>query len=467
MPTNPLLQAWIDEYDAIADEFVAAVSAEGAEFGKRDAWRARTESLKAELRESGALFRNACASITSGPISEACVACSTSLGSRTFTFSLKCHRDCYFCFNPNEDRYEERKSIDVDWRADFKALAAEGKEMTHLALTGGEPLLRPDETMAFFASARELWPDAHLRLYTTGDQLDLPMLKGLVESGLNEIRFSVKPDDAPELRNRTLEHLRMASAYALSLRKEAEEAGHIFKGRSNTAPGHRALALDVMVEMPVIPGDFEGMCQLLDELEDMGAFGINLLEFCYPFNNWPEFSKRGFTLKNPPYEVTYNYEYAGSLAIEGSEECCLELVRYAHERNMGLGVHYCSLANKHRSQISQQNASEKVAHPCYKLDPEDFFYKTIRVFGADVKPVRAFLERTQKRPGRMMGAQSWLYDAEDDCLYMHPRHLDALRRADLRTPLGDKISYAVSFNVIERHGADVVMREFKLELPYV
>ncbi len=464
MPANPVLQAWIDEYDAIAAEFMAAVSAEGAEFGERDAWRERTDGLVEKLRASNALFRNADASITSGPLSEACVACSTSLGSRTFTFSLKCHRNCYFCFNPNEESYEERLVEDVDWRADFKALAAEGRKMTHIALTGGEPLLRPDETMAFFSSARKLWPSVHLRLYTTGDQLTQEMLEELVESGLNEIRFSVKPDDTPELHERTLGHLRMASAYAVKLREEALARGVKLEGRSSTTLEHRDRALDVMVEMPVLPGDFEAMRKLLDELDAMGAFGINLLEFCHPFNNWPEFARRGFKLKNPPYEVTYNYEYAGSLAIEGSEETCLELVEYALKNDLGLGVHYCSLANKHRSQVSQQNASQKVAHPCYKMDQQDFFYKTVKVFGVDVRPVSAFLERTQKRPGRMFGGPSWSYDAEDDCLSLHPRHLEALKRADLRTSVGDKVSYAMSFNILEKHGSDTVLRELKLEL---
>lgn len=463
MTANPVLEAWINEYDAIEQEFMNAVRAEGAVFGERDAWREHTNALVEECLEQGALMRNANASITSGPISEACIACSTSLGSRTFTFSLKCHRNCYFCFNPNEENYEQRCVQNVDWRSDFEALAAEGREMTHIALTGGEPLLDPAETIALLSRARTMWPSAHLRIYTTGDQLTQEMLEDLVEAGLNEIRFSVKPDDTPELHERTLNHLRLASTYAKQLRAQAEADGNAPDGLSNTSPEHRARALDVMVEMPILPGDFDAMRELLDELEDMGAFGINLLEFCYPFNNWPEFARRGFELKNPPYEVTYNYEYAGSLAIEGSEETCLELVRYALERKMRLGVHYCSLANKHRSQISQQNMEAKLSHPCYQLDKGDFFFKTIKVFGRDVKPVHTFLERTQKRPGFAFGGPSWLYDAEDDCLQFHPRHLAAVKRADLRVPDGSRIMPAVSYNVAEMRNSGTYLRELKLE----
>lgn len=463
MTPNPLLNAWINEYESIAEEFVEAIVAQGCAFGERDAWRKETDALVDEARKKGALMRNAQASITSGPISEACIACSSSLGSRTFTFSLKCHRNCYFCFNPNEERYEERMVEDVDWRSDFDALVAEGRDMTHIALTGGEPLLNPAETVDFFMRARANWPKAHLRLYTTGDQLDQDMLEALVEAGMNEIRFSVKPDDGPELRKRTIEHLRMASAYAAQLREDAVRAGRRLKGRSNTSPQHRKRAFDVMVEMPVLPGDFETMRELLDELDAMGAFGINLLEFCYPFNNWPEFERRGFKLKNPPYEVAYNYEYAGSLAVEGSEQTCLELVRYALDNRLGLGVHYCSLANKHRSQVHMQNHSFALVNPCYKLDSEDFFYKTVRVFGADVKPVAAFLERTQKKAARKAAALSWSYDAQDDCLQFHPRHLAPLQKAGLRNGQGIPVSYALSYNILENQQGGVVIRELKLE----
>ena len=464
MAANPNLQAWLDEYDSIEREFVDAVRATGAKFGEPGAWRERTEALVEECREAGALMRNACASITSGPISEACTACSGTTESRTFTFSLKCHRSCYFCFNPNEQGYERRCAEYSDWRPDFDRIAAESGNLSHVALTGGEPLLDLAETAALFRRTRELWPGAHIRLYTTGDQLDQEMLEELVDAGMNEIRFSVKPDDGPEAHARTLANLRMTSAYAASLRAEAEAAGDAPQGPSNTDPTHRVRAFDVMVEMPVLPGDFEAMRELLDELEDMGAFGINLLEFCYPFSNWHEFEARGYALKNPPYRVTYNFEYAGALAVEGSEETCLELVRHALGRKMRLGVHYCSLENKHRSQISQQNRSAKVSHACYRLDPEDFYLKTVKVFGADVRPVLAFLERTQRRPGAMLGSPSWEYDPDDDCLSFHPRHLPALRRADLRTPDGECVTPVVSYNVVERHGDAAVIRELKLEL---
>ena len=61
----------------------------------------------------------------------------------------------------------------------------------------------------------------------------------------------------------------------------------------------------------------------------MDIFGINLLEFCFPLGNAKAFHERGFNLKNPPYNVYYNYWYAGGLAVAESEQHCLELVDFA------------------------------------------------------------------------------------------------------------------------------------------
>ena len=105
----------------------------------------------------------------------------------------------------------------------------------------------PEETVAFFAYAKELFPHAHLRLYTSGDLLTQELLEELKAAGLDEIRFSVKHDDPEPLLEKVFE--RMAWA--------------------------RATLPVVMVEMPVIPGMEEFMRTLLDvykrQATDRGA----------------------------------------------------------------------------------------------------------------------------------------------------------------------------------------------------
>ena len=131
-----------------------------------------------------------------------------------------------------------------------------------------------------------------------------------VDAGLDEIRFSVKDDDAPEQQGRVIAAMRLAKGFIPS----------------------------VMVEMPVIPGARTHLQQLFRQFEDVGIDGINLLEFCFPFCNWDEFARRGLTLKNPPFEVMYDYGYSGGLAVAGSEELALELMLWALGEGLGFGM---------------------------------------------------------------------------------------------------------------------------------
>ena len=135
-----------------------------------------------------------------------------------------------------------------------------------------------------------------------------------------------------------------------------------------------------MVEMPVIPGTVNRMKALLDKLELANVDGINLLEFLFPLINPLEYRERGFKIKYRPYEVFYNYTYAGGLPISGSEENCLELLLYGISNSFKMGMHYCSLENKLFSQIYNQNINTKLLD--YEVfSQKDFFIKTAKVYG--------------------------------------------------------------------------------------
>ncbi|WP_139652107.1 radical SAM protein [Raoultibacter phocaeensis] len=420
--TEPILREWLDEYEGIYADFMQSLEDAGVEFGDRFMHAEENAALKKRLRDKGALFRNGDASISINGISTACVACTGCAGSQTFYFSLRCHRNCYFCFNPNQLDYREHLEHDRDWRGEFRELAREGRAMTHIALTGGEPLLRAHETLAFFEEAHALWPSAHLRLYTAGDLLDEQVLEDMIARGLCEIRFSIKLEDDKTVQEGVLDRIRMACEHDV----------------------------DVMVEMPVMPGTTDEMKQLLEELDAIGITGINLLEFCFPFTDWTEFARRGFKVKNPPFPILYNYEYAGSLPIEGSEEACLELLDFALDREFAMGVHYCSLENKHRDQICQQNHAVPFDDLCYELDQNDFFWKTVKTFGASAQAARIVLsEKAADGEGR-----SWRYDTEDECLIVHP-DLSALLA-------GVPVDLAESANVLEWRDEGVILRELAL-----
>lgn len=418
-----VLRSRVEEYEELYFDYLRSLRGKGIEIGELYARFEENASHRERLAELGAKFRNGGASVSSGWLSDACVACTGGEGSRTFYYSLRCHRNCYYCFNPNQSGYDEHTATDRNWRAEFERIAESGRRMTHVALTGGEPLLRPSETLAFFEEAHRLWPDAHLRLYTSGDQLDARIAEDLARRGLSEIRFSVKLDDGADVYAAALDRIRLARRYGY----------------------------DVMVEMPVVPGTFEEMRALLDSLDKMGCSGVNLLEFCYPFHNWGEYARRGFKVKNPPFEVLYDYEYAGSLPIEGSEEEALALMVDNIERGRSLGVHYCSLANKHRDQIYQQNHSVRFDDPVYLLDSEDFFLKTCKAYGEDAVSARRILETLPLGPQE---CDLWRCDDDDGSVLFHPKLLDYLELGDVRT--------VMSINVIERRGDDTLLRELDL-----
>ncbi|MCL1798953.1 MAG: radical SAM protein [Eggerthellaceae bacterium] len=419
---NPQLQHWLDVYDDIYADYLGQLEGAGIVFAAPGSSEKAARELRARLEGLGASVRNGGASIAAGWLSSACVACTGGM-SETFFISLACTRDCYFCFNPNQNNYEHYLHEKRDWRPELDALAAQGAAMTHIGLTGGEPLLIKEDAYAFFTHARALFPEAHLRLYTAGDLLDEDTAKRLRGCGVDEVRFSLKPDDGLDVLQHVLENIR----------------------------GAVRLIPDVMVEMPVIPGTEDFMRGLLASLEEAGVRGVNLLEFCFPFNNWDAFNERGFAIKNPPFPVLYNYSYAGSLPVAGSEEAALGLMLSALEDGLALGLHYCSLENKHRDQILQQNRSAAFDGLHYELDQEDFFYKAVKFYGEEASLVRAWLEENTPE-----GPECYGFDEEDGSLSVHPRLLELLRNL----PVTPALSYAVAEL---REGAPV-LRELRLAL---
>ena len=337
--------------------------------------------------------------------------CTGNRGSETFSTTFKCHRDCYFCFNHNQPDYEKFFREGCPWEEGVDRAAAENGALACVGLTGGEPLLDLENALRFLGRAGELWPGAHKRLYTSGDLLTVEAAARLRDAGLDEIRFSVKDDDAPEQQERVIAAMRLAKEFIPS----------------------------VMVEMPVIPGARTHLQQLFRQFEDVGIDGINLLEFCFPFCNWDEFARRGLTLKNPPFEVMYDYGYSGGLAVAGSEELALELMLWALGEGLGFGMHYCSLENKHRSEMRQKNERAAHAHPCVAFDEGDFFLKTAKAFGPDVEPVRAALEAE--------GCTDFMEDAEEGSLAFPPRYLETVR--SVRRPDGEPVQLQRCFLVYE------------------
>ncbi|MFN8447375.1 MAG: radical SAM protein [Anaerolineae bacterium] len=354
---NPALASYCERYLRIAEDYQAQICQTGIGLAPTNG-DAEIEVKRAHLRDMGATFRNEGKSIVVNCISPACEACQIGVGSVTFFVSLRCHRSCFFCFNPNQEDYDQFREQLRDPAAELETMHAAGQKLHTLALTGGEPLLYKDAVYRFFNTASKLYPDAHTRLYTCGDHADEATLQALKAAGLDEIRLSIRLHDLDKGHYEVFEHIARAKQYIPQ----------------------------VMVEMPVLPGSLEIMKDILLRLDKLEIHSINLLEFCYPFWNAEAFNRRGYVVRNPPHRVPYDYWYAGGLPIEGSEDVCLDLIAFAIENELKIGVHYCSLENKHTGQLYQQNADQPLPKTT-SFSEKDYFLKTAKVFGKDMGKV--------------------------------------------------------------------------------
>lgn len=415
---NPAFRAYASRYVEIHEDFLAQVERFGVPLAAMDE-RPEVEARLKRLQEKGAHVRNDERSVYINNISPSCLACQTGAGSATLFVSLKCHRDCFYCFNPNQENYEGFAAQMRNLTQDLQELKHTQTRLRHLALTGGEPLLYKEETLSFFEDAHKMFPGVYTRLYTSGDHADSATLEGLKESGLQEIRFSIRLEDSAQAIRHTLERIEKAKKYIPF----------------------------VMVEMPVLPGRLEEMKNILRELEHISIFSINLLEFCFPLHNAEEFVKRGYRIKSHPYRVLYNYWYAGGLPVAQSELDCLELVEFALDSGFKMGMHYCSLENKHTGQVYQQNHAAPISAPVVASN-KDYYLKTAKVFGKDIAVVKDRLAKKKKA--------QLTHQADYDCLEFHVRDIRALHGLD--------IEIGISTSILEQRGGEQVMRELKIDL---
>ncbi|MCL4395125.1 MAG: radical SAM protein, partial [Chloroflexi bacterium] len=415
---SPSLAAYAARYLDIYDDFISHVQSAGVEIDSID----YTDQVKRRLeglKQKSAVVRNDDKSVVVNAISPACEACRTGVSSATFFISLECPRSCFFCFNPNQAQYDYFSQHQRNVQQELCEMHAAGAPVDHLALTGGEPLLHKPEAIAFFRTADERFPSAYKRLYTSGDLVDADVLRALGDAHLDEIRFSLRLHDGNDVRCRLYDRMALARSYIPN----------------------------VMVEMPVLPDTLETMKEVLVELDRLGITGINLLEFCFPWHNAEIYRRKNYQIKRRPFRVLYNYWYAGGLPVSRSELECLDLIEFALDKKLELGVHYCSLENKQTGQIFRQNAQKPLARTAY-FSEKDFFVKSAKVFGPDVATVRSAFDRA--------GDRDYQVNRDYDYLEFHVGKIDRLEPLDLQV--------AISYNVMEAREDGQYLRELDVGL---
>jgi len=263
-------------------------------------------------------IRNEGRSIYLNKISPSCIHCSEGSG-LTIELSKKCNRNCFFCFNKkslrksfrNTNLFSKKKLIEANSNYFFESFA----------ISGGEPLLHYEKVIKCIKIVKQITKGKTIvRIYTNGDLITANKLKNLKAAGLDEIRIGLKPGAIK------LKPLKLASNYIKR----------------------------VLVEMPVLPDKRGEMENLIVELDKMNIFGINLLEFLYCGHNAYMYKRKKYYIK-PKWENNFFdvLDADGNCyPVAKSEETCLYLLRYALDKKIKIGVHYCSFENKRLGYIN-------------------------------------------------------------------------------------------------------------------
>ncbi len=407
---------YVNMYNA----FLQDIEASGIKVADYTKETEKRDELVEKLKQTNAVFRNDGKSVCLNEnVSPSCLDCRTGVGSSTYILTLACNRDCFFCTNKNQIDYEKKQKEVANVVAEFKRDHGRYKGMKSAALTGGEPLLHVDECCNFIKKVKKTSKNTQTRIYTNGDLATPEVLQKLADAGLDEIRFGVKVEEDGTYSDTIIATI-------------AEAQKHIPR---------------TMVEMPVYPGTLEATKQLMLELDKIGIFGVNILEFLYPWQHAKDYADKGYEVSSRPYKVLFDYSYAGGLPIAGSQNDCLELLLFCAENNVSMGVHYCSLENKLTAQIYQHNANLKLSGTEH-FSENDFFIKIARAYGEDVEVAKKALDDAN--------CQHYSYNPSVGYIEFSPKDIEHLKELDIE--IG--ISYlALDIDFEGRH----VLRELQID----
>lgn len=240
-----------------------------------------------------------------GTLSPGCRHCSEGGWSCLF-INGRCNGRCFYCPTAQDD-YGPPVTNGLTFLkpqdyADYAAVLRVGG----VSISGGEPLLTPDLTLAYLnAVRRRLGDGVHLWLYTNGTLLTADLVRRLRDAGLDEIRFDL-------------------GAVGYHLKKLRLAVGVI---------------PTVTVEIPAVPADEELLKQKLVEMSQAGVDHLNLHQMRLTPHNFGPLTTRGYT-----------FLHGEKVTVLESELLALRMIRFGMEKGVNLPVHYCSFPYKRRFQ---------------------------------------------------------------------------------------------------------------------
>jgi pyruvate formate-lyase activating enzyme-like uncharacterized protein len=343
-----------------------------------------------------------------GPLAPGCTHCVAGGWSCLFV-NGRCNGSCFFCPAPQDSEDQPATSAVTFARsADYLAYV-EATGVTGVGLSGGEPLLTPQRTLALArALSSRPGPRLHLWLYTNGLLLTPELAAQLRDAGVDEIRLDLA-----------------ASGYDLEILRTA-----------------RRFIPTVTIEIPAVPEHEPRLRLAMATWKDEGLDFLNLHQLrCTPHNR-RHLVARGYTFLPGP-----------KVTVLESERCALQLLRHAAEHVPGLPVHYCSFPYKQRFQAlaARRRTGRLVRQPWEELTDAGYL-RTLSLLGPD--PVLEELaQRLSGRPG-LEGA--WSAIPSEGRLHLPARALAevdpaglSLRASYVETVLRESITYRHPFRALK------------------
>lgn len=222
-----------------------------------------------------------------------------------------CPKKCFYC--PLSD---SKKDKDLVWANEWQ-IKSDKELLTECELinakgagiTGGDPLVKIKRTQHFIKLLKSKYKNFHIHLYTSPVMITKKKLDILHTAGLDEIRLHPDLEDT----------------------KHWDKIKIIKEKRK----------WDVGIEIPVIPGQYQNIIQLIEYSKNYIDF-LNLNELEVSDNNANSIIQKGFTTINDSY------------AIKGSKELAKKILNYCAKNNLKLKVNFCSTKVKDSEQMQNR-----------------------------------------------------------------------------------------------------------------
>ena len=262
-------------------------------------------------------------------ISSGCKLCG--MGSWSCLFiTNKCNGKCFYCPAPqNTDEVPSTQQLTFPTPESY-AEYINFFDFKGVSFSGGEPLLYFERVLSYLKAVRKKCkPEIYTWMYTNGILGDEKKYKKLAAAALNEIRFDIGAT------NFRLDKVKLA----------------------------KGIIPNITIEIPAVPEEKEKLKLLLPEMIAAGVSNLNLHQLRLTLHNAPQLSKRKYT-----------FIHAEQPVVLESELAALEILNYAKNKHLNIGINYCSFHFKNRFQKAgfRKQLANKLANPDDEISENGF-----------------------------------------------------------------------------------------------